>query len=83
MAAPTVPEVLFDPVETVNVSALVRIIRRNLCWIGLVTLAAVIGAAIALHWIPSRFQAAAVLQVSRQLPPIPHRLADGSGSRRR
>ncbi len=71
MAAPTVPEVLFDPVETVNVSALVRIIRRNLCWIGLVTLAAVIGAAIALHWIPSRFQAAAVLQVSRQLPPIP------------
>jgi succinoglycan biosynthesis transport protein ExoP len=71
LATATIPEIVFDPVASVSVSALLRIIRRNLWWIALVTVVVIAGAGVVLHLVPSRFQAEAVLQISKQLPPIP------------
>jgi len=69
--AAAIPEVSFDPVASVSLAALLRIIRRHLWQIGLVTCGALICAVIALHYIPPRFKAEAVLQVSPPQSPIP------------
>ena len=71
LAATAMPELVVDPVTSISIGEILRIVRRNLLWIGLATVVAVIGTAIVLRYVPSTFRASAVLQVAQPLPPIP------------
>src|SRR5215469_8974326 len=65
------PELASDPVTSISLTAIWGIVRRHLWWIALVTFAAIVATAIVLHYIPARFRAEAVLQVTQPLPPVP------------
>ncbi|HKT19954.1 MAG TPA: polysaccharide biosynthesis tyrosine autokinase [Stellaceae bacterium] len=78
-AVPAIQEISFDPGASVSLTTLVSVIRRNLWWIGLATLGAIAACAIVLHFIPPRFQATSVLQISEPQSPIP---GDSSSDRR-
>ncbi|HXS42013.1 MAG TPA: polysaccharide biosynthesis tyrosine autokinase [Stellaceae bacterium] len=68
---PVFPEITLESGESLSIATLLRVIRRNLWWILLVTLAAVAVAAVVLHFIPPRFEADTVLEISQRQPPIP------------
>ncbi|MGH7036512.1 MAG: GumC family protein [Stellaceae bacterium] len=68
---PVFPEVL-ESGESLSIAMLLRVIRRNLWWISLVTLGAAAVAAVILHFIPPRFEADTVLEISQRQPPIPN-----------
>jgi polysaccharide biosynthesis transport protein len=71
MARSMASEIVFDPVASVSVSALLRLLRRNLWWVCLATAGMIALAAVVLHFIPPRFQAEAVLQVTQPRPDVP------------
>jgi polysaccharide biosynthesis transport protein len=68
---PVFPEGVLESGESLSIATLLRVIRRNLWWILLVTLGAVALAAVILHFIPPRFEADTVLEISQRQPPIP------------
>src|SRR5690348_432258 len=68
---PVFPEGVLESGESLSIATLLRVIRRNLWWILLVTLGAVALAAVILHFIPPRFEADTVLEISQRPPPIP------------
>lgn len=69
--APVFPDVMLESGESLSIATLLRVIQRNLWWILLVTLGAVALAAVILHFIPPRFEADTVLEISQRQPPIP------------
>lgn len=68
---PVFPDVMLESGESLSIATLLRVIRRNLWWILLVTLGTVALAAVVLHFIPPRFEADTVLEISQRQPPIP------------
>jgi polysaccharide biosynthesis transport protein len=67
---PMPSDVVFDPVTSVSLSSLLRILRHSLWWIVLVTAAATVAAGMVLHSIAPHYQAQAVLQISQPTPPL-------------
>lgn len=72
MLAPAVPDLVFEPAASVNLSILWGIIRRNLWWIALVTMVALVSTGVLLHFLPPRFRAETVLQISIPTSVIPN-----------
>lgn len=68
---PVFPDVMLESGESLSIATLLRVIRRNLWWILLVTVGTVALAAVVLHFIPPRFEADTVLEISQRQPPIP------------
>lgn len=67
----SVPELVLDPVTSISMSEIWRIVRRNLWWIAIATFFATVGVAIVLRYVTPTYRATAVLQVAPPLPPMP------------